>query len=427
MTDSDTEPDAAHRDPAGRSSDGNRQSTAREDSGADGGGKRKAPEPSGDRTQDDEVEADEAKADKAIQDDKAKQEEKADEEARQKRRPLVISIGVVIVLLLIAGGLYYWLTTRNLESTDDAYTDGRAITIASQVSGVVLSLAVNDNQFVKKEQLLIHIDPRQYVNDRDQAEGVLATAKAQYEGQRLAAEVARKNFPAQLEQAQAQLTNARANLVRAEADYERQRSLPKPATSQQEVDAATAALKQAQAQVALADAQVTQNSPVPQRIGETDAQVGQLKGQVEQAQARLDQANLNLSWTLVKAPKDGWITKRNVEAGNYITAGQQIFSIVAPEVWITANFKESQLADMRPGQPVRIRIDAYPSLDLRGHVDSIQLGSGSKFTAFPPENATGNFVKVVQRVPVKIVIDSGLNPDIPLPLGISAEPTVTVR
>jgi membrane fusion protein (multidrug efflux system) len=193
------------------------------------------------------------------------------------------------------------------------------------------------------------------------------------------------------------------------------------------VDAAKAALKQAQAQVLLANAQVVQNSPVPQRIGETDAQVGQLQGQVEQAQARLDQANLNLSWTTVKAPQDGWITKRNVEMGNYVAAGQQIMSIVTPEVWITANFKESQLADMRPGQPVSVRIDAYPSLDIRGHVDSIQLGSGSKFTAFPPENATGNFVKVVQRVPVKIVIDSGLDPKIPLPLGISVVPTVTVR
>jgi membrane fusion protein (multidrug efflux system) len=353
--------------------------------------------------------------------------QRAEEETRKKRRPLIITIGLVIVVLLIASGLYYWLTTRNLESTDDAYTDGRAITIAPQISGIVLSLDVNDNAFVKKDQLLIHIDPRQYVNDRDQAEGALATAKSQYEGQRFAAEVARKNFPAQLQQAQAQVANAKANLAKAQADYDRQRSLPKAATSQQDVDAATAALKQAEAQVELADAQVTENSPVPQRIGETDAQVGQLQGQVEQAQARLDQANLNLSWTLVKAPQDGWITKRNVEAGNYVTAGQQIFSIVAPEVWITANFKESQLADMRKGQKVKITIDAYPSLDLRGHVDSIQLGSGSKFTAFPPENATGNFVKVVQRVPVKIVIDSGLNPEIPLPLGISAEPTVTVR
>ena len=166
---------------------------------------------------------------------------------------------------------------------------------------------------------------------------------------------------------------------------------------------------------------------MPQRIGETEAQVGQSKGQIEQAQARLDQADLNLSWTVVEAPQDGWITKRNVEMGNYVAPGQQIFTIVSPEVWVTANFKENQLALMRPGQPARIQVDAYPSLNLRGHVDSIQLGSGSKFSAFPVENATGNFVKVVQRVPVKIVIDSGLDPNLPLPLGISVEPEVTVK
>jgi membrane fusion protein, multidrug efflux system len=351
----------------------------------------------------------------------------ADEATRKKRRPLIAVVGIVVVVLLIGSGLYYWVENRNLESTDDAYTDGRAITIAAQVAGSVVSLDVTDNQFVKKDQVLIHIDPRQYINDRDQAEGQLATAKAQFSGQQLGAEIGRKNFPAQLAQAQAQVANAQANLAKAQADFDRQKSLPKLATSQQDVDAATASLKQAEAQVMLAQAQVTQNSPVPQLIGQTDAQVGQLKGQVEQAQGRLDQANLNLSWTQVKAPQDGWITKRNVEAGNYITAGQQIFSIVAPEVWITANFKESQLADMRRGQSVRIQVDAYPNLDLRGHVDSIQLGSGSKFTAFPPENATGNFVKVVQRVPVKIVIDSGLDPNIPLPLGISVAPSVTVR
>jgi membrane fusion protein (multidrug efflux system) len=362
-------------------------------------------------------------------DDKAKENanDKADEETRKKRRPLIATIGIVVIVLLVASGLYYWITTRNLESTDDAYTDGRAINIAAQIAGTVVSLDVNDNQFVNKDQVLIHIDPRQYVNDREQQEGSLATAKSQYSGQQLGVEIARKNFPAQLEQAQAQLANAQANLIKAQADFDRQKSLPKLATTQQEIDAATASLKQAEAQVMLADAQVKQNSPVPQLIGQTDAQVGQLKGQIEQAQGRLDQANLNLSWTQVAAPQDGWITKRNVEVGNYITAGQQIFSIVAPEVWITANFKESQLADMRKGQPVRIKVDAYPLLDLRGHVDSIQLGSGSKFTAFPPENATGNFVKVVQRVPVKIVIDSGLDPNIPLPLGISVVPSVTVR
>jgi membrane fusion protein (multidrug efflux system) len=351
----------------------------------------------------------------------------ANQAMRKKRRPLVTVIGLAVVGLLLVGGIYYWLSTRNLESTDDAYTDGRAISISPQVAGAVISLDVTDNQFVKRGRPLIHIDPRQYDIDREQAEGALETAKRQYDGQQFGLEIARKNFPAQLEQAQAQLANAQANLAKAQADYDRQRSLPKLATTQQDVDASTSAFKQAQAQVMLAEAQVTQNSPVTQRIAETDAQVGQLKGQVEQAQARLDQANLNLSWTVVTAPQDGWITKRNVEQGNYVAPGQQIFSIVAPEVWITANFKESQLSDMRKGQSVRIKIDAYPRLDLRGHVESIQLGSGSKFTAFPPENATGNFVKVVQRVPVKIVIDSGLDPDIPLPLGISAEPTVTVR
>jgi membrane fusion protein (multidrug efflux system) len=353
--------------------------------------------------------------------------QQTDEANRQRRRPWILLTGLLVIALLAAGGVYYWWSTRNIESTDDAYTDGRAVTVAPQISGVVVSLDVNDNQFVKLGQPLIHIDPRQYTIDRAQAEGALATANAQHSGQQLGAEIARKNFPAQLEQAKAQLESAKANLVKAQADYDRQRSLQKQATTQQEVDSATAALRQAQAQVMLAQAQVTQNSPVPQRIGETDAQVGQLKGQVEQAQARLDQAKLNLSWTVVAAPQDGWITRRNVEKGNYVTAGQQIFSLVTPEIWITANFKESQLTDMRPGQPVNIKIDAYPSLDLRGHVDSIQLGSGSKFTAFPPENATGNFVKVVQRVPVKIVIDSGLNPEIPLPLGISVVPTVTVR
>jgi membrane fusion protein (multidrug efflux system) len=352
---------------------------------------------------------------------------KTDEQGRRRRRPWVLLIGLVVIALLIAGGVYYWWSTWNLESTDDAYTDGRAVTIAPQVAGEVISLDVDDNQFVKKGQVLIRIDPRQYKNDREQAEGALDIAKGQYAAQEHAAEVARKNFPALLEQSKAQLENAKASLAKAQADYDRQVHLRKPATTQQDVDQAATALWQAEAQVRLAEAQVKQNSPVQQQIGQSEAQVRQQKGQVEQAQGRLDQADLNLSWTTVRAPQDGWITRRNVEKGNYVVAGQQIFSIVTPEVWVTANFKETQLTYMRPGQPVKIRIDAYPALDVRGHVDSIQRGSGSKFTAFPPENATGNFVKIVQRVPVKILIDSGLPADIPMPLGISVEPTVTVR
>jgi membrane fusion protein (multidrug efflux system) len=352
---------------------------------------------------------------------------KEDEARRRRRRPVVGLIGFVAIALLIAGGVYYWLSTRGVESTDDAYIDGRAITIAPQVAGVVVSLDVTDNRFVRKGQPLIHIDPRQYANDRDAAQGTLDSSRSQHQGLALLAEIARKNFPALLQQAQAQLASAKANQLKAQADYNRQLSLPKAATTQQDVDAATAALAQAEAQVLQAQAQVVQSSPVPQRIAEADAQVGLLNGQIEQAQAKLDQANLDLSWTVVVAPQDGWITKRNVEAGNYVTPGQQIFSIVAPDIWVTANFKENQLNNMRPGQSVRIDVDAYPRLDLRGHVDSIQLGSGSKFTAFPPENATGNFVKIVQRVPVKIVIDQGIDPNAPLPLGISVVPTVTIK
>jgi membrane fusion protein, multidrug efflux system len=345
----------------------------------------------------------------------------------RKRRPFVWIAIILVVILAGGAGFHYWWAQRNLESTDDAYVDGRAITIAPQISGLVVSLDVTDNQFVHKGQPLIHIDPQQYINDRTQAEGTLATAKSQLEGFKLAVAIAQKNFPAELQAAQAQLATANANLLRAQADYDRQKSLPKLATSQQEVDQATAALSQAQAQVMQAEAQVKQAEPVRERIDQTQTQVGQLSGQIGQAQARLDQANLNLSWTVVTAPQDGWITKRNVEVGTYVTPGQQIFSIVSPDVWITANFKENQLNLMRPGQPADISVDAYPSLKLKGHVDSIQLGTGSKFTAFPPENATGNFVKIVQRNPVKIVIDSGLDPNIPLSLGLSVVPSVTVR
>jgi membrane fusion protein, multidrug efflux system len=347
--------------------------------------------------------------------------------ARRRRRPFVI----ILLVLLIAGIAFaaytYWLANAGYQTTDDAYVDGRAIAIAPQISGTVVALNVNDNQFVHQGDPLIHIDNRQYVIDRESAEASLVTAKGQLAGFAYAADVARKNFPAQLLLAQAQLASAQAVLGKAESDYKRQQALPSQATSQQDVDAATAALAQAQAQVKQAEAQVQQAEPVPERIGQAQAEVDQNKGQVGQAQARLDQAVLNLSYTVVTAPQDGWITKRNVEVGNYVTPGQQIFSIVSPHVWVTANFKESQLAAMRPGQHVTMTVDAYPDLRLQGHVDSIQLGTGSRFTAFPPENATGNFVKIVQRVPVKIDIDSGLDPSRLLSLGLSVDPRVNVQ
>ena len=223
------------------------------------------------------------------------------------------------------------------------------------------------------------------------------------------------------------MQQAQGQLYQAQTEYKRQHAVAHEATTQQSVDQSTAQLQLAQGQVTAAQAAVTESEPVQQNIGNAEQQVSQLDAQIKSAQAQLDQAELNLSYTIIKAPQDGWITKRNIEVGNYLQVGASIFSIVTPQVWVTANFKESQLDRMRVGQRVTFAVDAYPHLKLEGHVDSIQLGSGSRFTAFPPENATGNFVKIVQRVPVKLIIDRGMDPASPLPLGISVVPTVYVK
>jgi membrane fusion protein (multidrug efflux system) len=233
-------------------------------------------------------------------------------------------------------------------------------------------------------------------------------------------------YPAQLLQAQGNLEEAQANLVNAQQQYRRQHAVSVGATTQQQIDQANAGLRQAEGQVKVAQAQLQIAQLVQQNIAEARSRVTQLDGQVKTAQAALDQAKLNLSYTTIRAPQDGWVTMRNVEVGYYLQAGQSIMDLVVPEVWVTANFKETQLSRLRPGQVVTIAVDAYPNLHLKGHVGSIQMGSGSRFSAFPAENATGNFVKIVQRVPVKIIIDSGLDPNNPLPLGLSVDPSVDV-
>ena len=380
------------------------------------------------RQRDDDTEdpPEEAKKGKADNDkpDEADQGDGKDGKGKKKgsRLPLII-LAIVVVIGAIGGGIW-WYLHRNQTDTDDAYTDGRAVMIAPQVNGYVTVLAVNDNQFVHKGDLLVQIDPRPYQAAVDQARGQLDNAKAQRVFAELAAEKGRITFPAQLTAAEGQLLQAQGQLANAQAEYNRQHAIQRAATTQQNIDQSTASLKAAQGQVQQAQAQVDIAKPVPQNIGQTDAQVKQLDGQIIQAQAQLDQAEVNLGFTHLVAPQDGWVTRRNVEMGNYLQSGAQIMALVTPQVWVTANFKETDLARMRPGQEVDISVDAYPSLKLKGHVDSVQLGSGSKFSAFPAENATGNFVKIVQRVPVKIVIDSGLDPNIPLPLGISVTPTV---
>jgi membrane fusion protein (multidrug efflux system) len=342
-----------------------------------------------------------------------------------RRWPLFV-LGAVVVIA-IGAGIVYWLMTRGQESTDDAYTDGNAIAFAAKVSGYVTQLNINDNIFVHTGDLLLKIDPRDYIAARDQARAALSLARSQLSSARVDLEITRIRAPATLLQAQAQLSQARANQSQARRDYNRLRAVDPRATTQTNIDQATAQLATNQAQVKTAEAQVQIADLVNQTIQAAEDTVTQRKAQVEQAEANLAAAEVNLSYTELRAPQDGTITRRNVDMGTFLQAGQQVFYIVTPQVWVTANFKETQLADVRPGQQVSMEVDAYPNLRLRGHVDSIQQGSGARFSAFPAENATGNFVKIVRRVPVKIVIDSGLDNDHGLPLGISVTPTVTVR
>jgi membrane fusion protein (multidrug efflux system) len=350
---------------------------------------------------------------------------RGDDQKPKRRWPLYILAAVVV--LAIIGGVVYWFLTRNLVSTDDAYTDGNAIAFAAKVSGYVTQLNIDDNTFVHTGDVLLKIDPRDYTTARDQARASLSLARAQLASALVDLDIARVRVPANLEQAKAQLEQAKANQSQAERDYRRQRAVDPRATTQTNVDQATAQMQSTNAAVSSADAQVQIASLVKQNIQAAEDTVSQREAQVAQAEANLAQAEVNLSYTTLIAPANGTITRRNVDLGTFVQGGQQLFYIVRPEVWVTANFKETQLADMQPGQSVSMTVDAYPNLSLHGHVDSLQEGSGARFSAFPAENATGNFVKIVRRVPVKIIIDSGLDNRHGLPLGISVQPTVTVR
>ena len=341
------------------------------------------------------------------------------------RIPGLVFAVVVAALVLGAGG--YWFLTRGTETTDDAYTDGDAVAIAPKGAGYVMALPIDDNVRVKAGQLLVEIDPRDYRLARDKAAAALALDRAQLASAQASLEIARVRYPADLASAEAAVASARASRDKAAADFDRQKRVDARATTQQQIDAAGQALRTAEAQLADTEARQRTAAQVQQNVAVAEAQAQQLAAAVDQAKVELDQAELDLSHTRIVAPQDGWVTKRNVQLGSYLQVGQSLFSLVSTRVWVTANFKESQLADMRPGQHARIRLDAYPALDLEGHVDSIQMGTGSRFTAFPAENATGNFVKIVQRVPVKIVIDRGLDPNLPLPLGLSADPVVEIR
>ncbi|HZS82215.1 MAG TPA: HlyD family secretion protein [Stellaceae bacterium] len=339
------------------------------------------------------------------------------------RRPLVLALLVLLAIALVIGGVLWWLDASRYETTDDAFIDAHIVRVAPRVAGRVLRVLAEDNADVQAGQVLVELDPRDLQAALDQAKAAAASAS----GKLAQAEAQQKVAAANLDEAKAEVGVAEANAANAATELRRLQSLAKsrsPALSQQQLDTATAnakstaaTLNAAQKKAAAAEAQT----------GLAASQVATARADREAAQAQLEAAQLNRSYATVTAPEAGHVTNRTVAVGDYVQAGQNLMALVPHKLWITANFKETQLDRMRPGQKVDITIDAYPGTTFHGHVDSIQRGSGAAFSLLPPENATGNFVKVVQRVPVKIVFDGPLDPQYALGPGMSVEPSVEVR
>jgi membrane fusion protein (multidrug efflux system) len=400
---------------------------------------------------------------------------------QQQRVRLIIG---AVLLLVLGAGVWAW-STAGRESTDDAQVDAHVTQIAARVGGTVTKVAVDDNQLVEAGALLIQLDPGDYQVAVDKARAEFADAEAnavaaqssvpitsttaasnvttarggitQAQSGVAASEKEIEAARARLVTAQARLRGDEANAAKSARDVERLRGLlAKDEVSQQQFDATSAtaeaqkaASDSARSQVAEAEAgirvaesklaqaragedqahaemQTAQTGP--QQIVATKARASQAEAHVLQARANLAQAELNLQYATVKAPVRGIVSKKGINVGQVVQSGQPLLAIVQiDDVWVTANFKETQLKDMRPGQRAVISVDAYGGRQYTGKVDSIAGATGARFSLLPPENATGNFVKVVQRVPVKIVLDPGQDPEHLLRPGMSVTPTVYLK
>jgi len=390
----------------------------------------------------------------------------------------------VAIVLVIAVGVWLWITAGR-ESTDDAQTEAHVVQIAPRVGGTVLRVPVKDNQMVDAGTTLVEIDPRDYQIALDRAKAELADAEASAKAaasnvpvtstsatsnvttatggvsqSRAGVEEAEKGIEAaraRLQAAQSTVQQVQANSTRATRDVERLKGLlAKDEVSQQQYDAAAATadaqragvdaarsgvaeaeagvrvaqsrLVQAQVAEQQAQASLRNAQTAPQQIAVIRSRAAAAEAHAQQMRAQLAQAELNLQYTTVKAPAKGLVSRKTVEPGQIVQPGQPLMALIPLEdVWVTANFKETQLQNMRPGQRATIKIDAIGGKEFTGKVDSIAGATGARFSLLPPENATGNFVKVVQRVPVKIVFDPNQDPEHLLRPGLSAEPTVYTK
>ncbi|HWY27369.1 MAG TPA: HlyD family secretion protein [Candidatus Angelobacter sp.] len=384
---------------------------------------------------------------------------------RPQARMWLIIAGIVLVVAIV----FAWRYFASYESTDDAQVDGHLMPLSARISGYILKVNVNDNQFVQAGAVLAEIDPKdfQVAVDKAQADvddaqataqsmGIdvpitsinttsqVSSSEADVEGARAGVIAAQQQYDA----AKAQLLQAEANDVKAQNDVARYKLLvDKQEVSQQQYDQALAAARsstqaiagakasaaaaeqavhQARSKLLQSEATLRSSQTGPQQVAVTRARAAAAEAAVKQKQSALEQAQLNLQYTRITAPIDGVVMK-NAEVGMNVAPGQQLFNVVPlNDIWITANFKETQLKNMRPGQRVQISVDAN-GRKYKGHVDSMAGTSGSRLSLLPPENATGNYVKVVQRIPVKIVLEPGEDPDHYLRLGMSVEPKVYVK
>ena len=334
------------------------------------------------------------------------------------RHPVAAIAVAVLLVAAIVGGILWWLHARNYESSDDAFIDTRTVLISPQVSGAITSVNVTDNQVVKAGTLLATIDPRDYQAAVDQAAAQIRQAEASIAD--IKAQIAAQQ--AQVQQANQQIEEAQAAYnFSAEENQRYQELVQKGAGTVQRAQQAASDFR---AKKAALDAANAAKLAATRQVDVLRAKAEQAEAQLQAAKAQKEQADANLQRTELRAPTDGRIAKLTGAVGALAAPGQAIMVLVPLDIWVTANFKETQLELMRVGQSVDIHIDAYDK-SYPGHVDSIQAGSGTAFSLLPAENATGNYVKVVQRVPVKITFDQ--RPDVELGPGMSVVPTVTVR
>ncbi|MBR0870087.1 HlyD family secretion protein [Bradyrhizobium tropiciagri] len=336
-----------------------------------------------------------------------------------RRRPVVSAIGAVLIAATIGGGYLYMDYADHFESTDDAFIAARQSALAPKVAGYIVAVPVTDNQHVNAGDVIARLDDRDYRVALAQAEAQVAAAQANIQNADAQLDVQR----AQIDASQAQVDQAQAALVFAQQQATRFQHLEQTGYGTvQNSEQFTSQLHQQQA--ALLSAKATLNL-AQRQIEALNAQRKSAVANLAQMQAQRDQAELNLSYTTVRAAQPGRVVNLTAAVGQFAQAGTNLSMFVPDQSWVTANFKEIQLDRMRPGEKVTLRIDAYPNREIHGHVESVQPGSGTAFSLLPAQNATGNYVKIVQRVPVKIVMDNP-STDVALGPGMSVVPTVRV-